>query len=182
LRFKVNPRLAVARLGTVGWAKLVQHLEMSQSNPRPYFTGYLNGKSAVRVGAGSMVAGVHSWFLAEPLSSSNHCFLAGPSILHFHLASPTAFRAKVLRLAASPELEGPRLFAPSPTEETALALIRTLQDAQADGDTLARHLDKLRARLTTFSGTDVELLQEAGLLMSPDLGQYPAIGSAGAAG
>jgi hypothetical protein len=146
---------------------------MSQSDPRLYFTGYLNGKSAVRV---------HSWFLAEPLSSRNHCFLAGPCILHFHLASPTAFRAKVLRLAACPALEEPSLFAPSPAEGAALALIRALHDAQADGDALARHLDELHARLTTFSGTDVELVQEAGLLMSPDLGQYPAIGSVGVAG
>ena len=51
-RFKVNPRLAAARLGPSGWTQLVQHLSMSQSDARPYFNGYLNGKSAVLVRAG----------------------------------------------------------------------------------------------------------------------------------
>jgi hypothetical protein len=168
-RFKVNPRLAAVQLGAVGWSKLVQLLERPQPEPRPYFAGYQNGKSALRVSAGVMAGGVHSWFLEEPLSTSNHCLLAGPWVLHFHLPSPAAFRTKYLARAGAPESEKPRLFAPSPTEVAALDLIRPLRATGADEDTIARHLDALHSRLTAFSEEEVGLLDEAGLTLVPRL-------------
>ena len=168
-RFKVNPRLAAARLGPAGWSQLVQHLSMAQSDARPYFNSYLNGKSAVLVRAGTAAAGVHSWTLREPGSAEKSCLLAGPSILHFSFASPDAFRRKYLDRAASPEPAGPRPFAPSPAETAALGLIRSLQRDGADQATITAQLDELHGRLTGFSESEVELLEEAGLILTPDL-------------
>ncbi len=168
-RFKVNPRLAAARLGPAGWTRLVRHLSMSQSDARPYFTGYLNGKSAVLVRAGVAAAGVHGWTVAASPSDERSCLLAGPSILHFHFASSGAFRHKYLHKAASPEPPGPRLFQPSPAETAALGLIHALQRAGADQATIAARLDELYDRLTRFAENEVELLEEAGLLLTPEL-------------
>jgi len=168
-RFKLNPRLAAARLGPAGWSQLVQHLSIAQSDARPYFNSYLNGKSAVQVRAGASAAGVHGWTLKTPASAGKHCVLAGPSILHFSFASPDAFRHKYLHRAASPEPPGPRPFAPSPAEAAALDLIRSLQRDGADQATIAAHLDDLHHRLTGFSESEVELLEEAGLILMPEI-------------
>ena len=168
-RFKVNPRLAAARLGPAGWTMLVQHLSMSQADTRPYFNGYLNGKSAVLVRAGVAAAGVHGWTTESTSSDEESCLLAGPSILHFHFASPEAFRLKYLNKAASPEPPGPRPFEPSPAETAALGLIRPLQRAGADQATIAARLDGLYRVLTGFSESEVELLEEAGLILNPEI-------------
>ena len=168
-RFKVNPRLAAARLGPAGWTQLVQHLSMSQSDARPYFNGYLNGKSAVLVRAGASAAGVHGWTVTTPPSGGKNCLLAGPSILHFSFASPDAFRRKYLDMAASPDPPGPRPFQPSPAETAALGLIRSLQLDGADQATITAQLDELYGRLTGFSASEVELLEEARLILTPDI-------------
>jgi hypothetical protein len=168
-RFKVNPRLAAARLGPAGWTQLVQHLSMSQSDARPYFNGYLNGKSAVLVRAGVAAAGVHGWTVITPASGGKSCLLAGPSILHYYFASPDAFRHKYLDMAVSPDLPGPRPFKPSSAETAALGLIRSLQLEGADQATIAAQLDELYGRLTGFSESEVELLEEARLILNPDV-------------
>ncbi len=168
-RFKVNPRLAAARLGPAGWAQLVQHLSMAQSDARPYFSSYLNGKSAVLVKAGAAAAGVHGWALTESPSAGNRCLLAGPSILHFSFASTGAFRHKYLDMAASADPSGPRPFQPSAAETAALGLIRSLQLDGADQATIAAQLDELHSRLTSFSESEVELLEEAGLILTPEI-------------
>ncbi len=170
-RFKVNPRLAAARLGPAGWTKLVQHLSMSQSDARSYFTGYLNGKSAVLVSTGVAAAGVHGWTVAASPPEERSCLLAGPSILHFHFASPDAFLRKYLHKAASPEPPGPRPFQPSPAETAALDLIRSLQRAGAEQGTIAARLGELYDKLTRFAENEVELLEEAGLILTPDMPQ-----------
>jgi len=169
VRFKMNPRLAAARLGPAGWTKLVQHLSMSQSDERPYFNGYMNGKSAVRVRAGVAAAGVHSWTVTASPSDQRGCLLAGPSILHFHFASSHAFRRKYLHRAASPEPPGPRPFQPSPAETAALGLVRSLRRSGADQATIAARLDELYGKLTRFAESEVELLEEAGLILTPDI-------------
>lgn len=168
-RFKLNPRLAAARLGPGGWAQMVAHLGMAQTDARPYFHGYFNGKSAVAVAAAAAVAGVHGWSLRASAAPDASRFLAGPSVLHFHFASATAFRRKYLAIVASPLPAGPRLFEPCPAEEAALELIRSLREAGAGEAALGRRLDQLHHRLTTFSETDVELLEEAGLVLCPKL-------------
>ncbi|MGD8904509.1 MAG: 2OG-Fe(II) oxygenase, partial [Anaerolineae bacterium] len=172
-RFKVNPRLAAARLGPAGWTMLVQHLSMAQTDTRPYFNGYLNGKSAVRVRAGVAAAGVHGWMVKASPSDEGSCLLAGPSVLHFHFASPEAFRHKYLNKAASPEPPGPRPFEPSPAETAALGLIRSLQRAGADRAAIAAGLDELYHKLTGFSESEVELLEEAGLILTAPV-TFPA--------
>jgi hypothetical protein len=168
-RFKVNPRLAAARLGPSGWSQTVQHLSMAQSDARPYFNSYLNGKSAVLVRAGAAAAGVHGWTLTEPASAETSCLLAGPSILHFSFASTNAFRRKFLHRAASPEPPGPRPFPPSPAETAALSLIRSLQRDEADQAAIRAQLDDLHGNLTGFSESEVELLEQAGLILTPDI-------------
>ena len=168
-RFKVNPRLAAARLGAAGWTQLVQHLSMSQSDARPYFNGYLNGKSAVLVRAGTSAAGVHGWTVTTPPSEGKSCLLAGPSILHYYFASPDAFRHKYLGMAASPDPPAPRPFPPSAAETAALGLIRSLQLDGADQATITAQLDELYGRLTGFSESAVEMLEEARLILIPEI-------------
>lgn len=167
-RFKVNPRLTVARLGPGGWRELVAHLAMAQTDPRPWFNGYFNGKSAVAVAAGAAAAGVHGWHLAPSRGAAARRFLAGPSVLHFHFSSAESFRAKYLAIAASPR-PARGLFELSPSEEATVGLIRELERQGADAAALARRLDELYRRLTHFSEPDVELLEEAGLLLCPRL-------------
>jgi hypothetical protein len=170
-RFKVNPTLAAAHLGPVGWSETVHALQMSQFDARPYFAGYLNGKSAVAVRAGSRAAGVHSWALDGPHSTAHSAFLAGPCVLHFHFATPGAFRQKYLAIAADPLPLEERPFAPSPAEVAALEAIHSLQEAAAGPADIARRLDALYDRLTSFSEVAIEVLEEAGLLVRPDLKQ-----------
>lgn len=170
LRCKRNPRLGAARLGTIGWEKLVTHLKMGQKDRRPYFNSYHNGKSAVYVGAAKAAAGVHSWALDDS-TASRRCVLAGPSVLHLHCPSAQHFREKYLSKAAAPAVdEAP--FAASPMESAALALIHRLEADNADRETMAEHLDALYASLTGFSDDEIELLAEAGLIFQPDLEPY----------
>lgn len=115
------------------------------------------------------MAGVHSWTVAASPSDERSCLLAGPSIFHLHFASPGAFRRKYLHKAASPEPPGPRPFQPSPAETAALGLIRALQRAGADQATIAARLDELYRELTGFSESEIDLLEEAGLILTPEL-------------
>ncbi len=175
-RFKTNPHLATARLGPGGWKALVDHMAMAQTDPRPYFSGYFNGKSAVAVADGLAAAGVHGWFVSRSRETPSRetpaaPFLAGPSVLHFHFSSPAAFRRKYLAIASSPAPEGPRLFEPSPVEEAAVALIRELRREGAGETALNRGLDRLHETLSCFSRRDVELLEEANLILRPELEQ-----------
>ncbi len=177
-RFKLNPRLAVSRLGPLGWTQLERHLVMAPSDPRPYFNGYLNGKSAVAVTAGSAAAGVHSWSLTTPPATAtaagstreSSVFVAGPVVLHFHFASSHSFVAKYLGIARSEVASG--LFTPSPTEIAALDLIRRLTVAGADDDVLSAELTALHAQRTQFSPAQIELLEEAGLIWTPRLNRW----------
>jgi len=164
--FKLNPRLAAAHLGPVGWSQLVSYLHMAQTDPRPYFTGYFNGKSAVAVKAAKSAAGVHGWALATPSSTASRR-LAGPSILHFHLASKQAFRRKYLSVAAAGTPDGSKLFEPSPLETATLERIRCLENEGTDEASLSLQLDALHDSLTTFSKPDGEILSEARLLFQP---------------
>lgn len=173
-RFKVNPRLAADRLGSGGWQALVSALRMAQTDPRPYFTGYTNGKSAVAVAHGLAAAGVHGWHLDEPrgeaAAGKGSPMLAGPSILHVHRSTPEAFRAKYLGMAAV-RWEGPRPFEPCPAEEAALALLRS---SSSDPAVVERELDALYRRLTSFTGPELDLLAEAGLILVPKVETLPA--------
>ncbi len=172
LRFKANPLVASARLGSVGWEKLVALLGLAQSGPRPYFRAYWNGKAAVAVAAAEGASGVHGWRVAGPSAGG---LLAGPSILHVHLASAAAFRAKYLRLAQA--ADGERPFPPSPLEESACALIRRLRAEGAPAASVERDLDALYATSCCFAPREIELLEAAGLLTAPELG--PGRGLAG---
>ncbi len=158
-RYKLNPRLAAAKLGPRGWTALKTLLER---DGRPYFHGYHNGKSAVRVSAGLAAAGVHGWRLVEPDSAARSRFLAGPVVLHRHFIEPAAFRAKYLAMADEPPRE--RLFPPAPIEEAALALIARLRARGADEAELAAALDALRRRMTELVPAEIALLEEAALL------------------
>jgi hypothetical protein len=167
LRFKVNPRLAAARLGSGGWRALVSALRMAQTDPRPYFTGYYNGKSAVAVAHGLAAAGVHGWHLDEASAAKGSPLLAGPSILHVHRPTPEAFRAKYLGIAAAGSA-GPRPFEPCPAEEQALTLLRSIGggDPGVDPAAVERELDTLYHRLTSFTDAELDLLAEAGLILT----------------
>ena len=148
---------------------LGRHLAMSQSDPRPYFSGYHNGKSAVWVREGALAAGVHGWSLTDPVTPEHRTVLAGPSVLHYHLASRPSFRREYLDITESPTLPGRRPFGPSPAEQAALDMIRLLRREDAEPNTVARHIDELHGRLTGFSSDAVELLEEACLVMTPSL-------------
>ena len=168
-RFKINPYLAAARLGPGGWRSLVNHLKMAQTDPRPYFTGYFNGKSAVAVPAGAAAAGVHGWFLREPQGEWARGFLAGPSVAHFHFSTPESFSRKYLAIAASPVPPGGQLFELSPSEETTVGLIRRLEREGAEPQAVRQHLEELHETMTSFSAKDVEFLDESGLLVRPSI-------------
>lgn len=175
LRFKVNPLLAIARLGPCGWSSLVELLSMAQTDARPYFRGYTNGKSAVRISSGAMAAGVHGWSLGKPASDSHQTFLAGPSILHFHFASVEDFRSKYMAMADVDAPESVRPFDPSPVEVEAVKLIRSLRADGAGPDVVSEHLGRLYRRVTTFTPADIELLEAAGVIMTPELDHGPQV-------
>lgn len=162
-RFKVNPRLASVRLGRAGWASLVRHLSMDQADERPYFSGYLNGKSAVAVAAGRAAAGVHGWYLEAAAAASR--LLAGPSVLHLRFETPEAFRRKYLDIVEAPAPLGSLPFELAPAEMAAVKRIRKLREEGKDDGAVARSLEELHRRMTSFSEEDVELLEEAGLLL-----------------
>ena len=170
-RFKRNPHLAAARLGAGGWPALVRHLAMAQTDPRPYFTGYFNGKAAIAVAHGRAAAGVHGW---QVEGDGEHAapFLAGPSVLHCHFADAAAFRRKYLAAEAAEEPDVP-LFEPSPVEVATFERIRELRRGGADEAALERGLDRLHATLTTFTPSDVDLLEDAGLIFKPDIDSIP---------
>lgn len=174
-RFKLNPRLAAARLGPVGWRRLTEHLnldqEMEREGSRPYFRAYWNGKSAVAVAAGRSAAGVHGW-LAEGAGERDDEMLAGPAILHLHLPTREAFRDKY-RMVARGSREGgeggrPRAFPPSPLEELAVGAIREALRSGGGEAAIATRLDALYEETLRFGPEEVDLLEEAGLLLAPD--------------
>jgi hypothetical protein len=162
-RFKRNPREARARLGTGGWQRLAEDLGMRQTDPRPYFNGYLNGKSAVASAVGVAAAGVHGWRVA---ANPRPPFLAGPAVLHLHFASAESYCRKYLRMADSMAAAG-ELFEPCRTELMALDLVRSLRRSGADDDAVRKRLMDLRDSLTHFSDEEVGLLLEAGLILEP---------------
>ncbi len=164
-RFKLNPRLAAATLGPAGWGPLKSHLRMAQDDLRPYFRAYHNGKSAVSVEAARSAAGVHDWKLRDGIEGRS-AFLAGPSVLHCHLPSAEAFIETYTTKAKAPLLApGDRPFAPSPLEEKALDLLRETVNRAS----LGRHLEELYHQRTYFSPQEIELLEEAGLVIHPRL-------------
>ena len=167
--FKLNPRLAAARFGRLGWSRIAKDLRMTQSDPRPYFNSYYNGKSAVFVPAGRAAAGVHSWSLSTGRGATHTRFLAGPAILHLHGSSREAFRRKYLAKAKSPIPSGPLLFEPSPMEVAALDLILSLERAGADKRMIEKCLDELYDKLTSFTESERKILDEAGLIIRPQL-------------
>jgi len=160
-RFKLNPRLAEARLGPIGWRQLVAHLGLEQEGPRPWFTGYHNGKAAVRIEAGILAAGVHGWY-TKP--AGVEAVVNGPVVLHFHFLTRETFVEKYIAIAESPVPA--RLFRPSPVEEAALACHAA---ALADGRDPRAALAALHGRLTRYRESEIGLLEEAGLLIEPSL-------------
>lgn len=162
-RFKLNPRLGEILLGKTGWPALSQFLKMGQEDPRPYFNGYHNGKSAVAIEAGLACAGVHDWYLktSEPQSSP---FLAGPSILHFHCPTPPSFVGKYLSKAAQKAPSGLRPFPLSPMEEAAHAVVQKAKHEGWNEDILRDKLRALYQSRTHFSEADLELLETAKLI------------------
>ena len=119
------------------------------------------------VRGGALAAGVHGWSLTDPVTPEKRTILAGPSVLHYHFASPLSFRRKYLDMAESLTPPDPRPFDPSPVEEAALHMIRSLRREEAGPDTVARRLGELHGRLTGISSDEVELLEEARLLIAP---------------
>lgn len=171
-RFKRNPTLAAALLGTAGWSALVAHLKMAPTDSRPYFRGYFNGKAAVAVAHAVAAAGVHGWQLKTGDDGGSH-FLAGPCVLHCHFADPVAFRRKYLAAEAAGDPPDSPLFEPSPVEVTIFERIRALRREGADEAAVERGLDQLHATMTTFSDADVELLEAAGLIFEPEIETVP---------
>ena len=167
--FKLNPRVAAARFGRQGWSAIAKDLQMEQSDPRPYFSSYHNGKSAVFVSAGRAAAGVHSWALRPGRAPANKRFLAGPAILHCHCPTPEAFRQKYLAKAKSPTPAGRLPFESSPMEAVASDLIHALRQAGAGEQTVERRLDELYQTLTFFTEPERKILDEAGLILRPHL-------------
>jgi hypothetical protein len=90
-------------------------------------------------------------------------------VLHFHFSSPESFRRKYLAIAAAPTPAEGGPFERSPVEMATVELIRELERNRTDQETTARLLDEHHRRLTCFSEEEVELLEEAGLLMHPRL-------------
>lgn len=178
-QFKINPRLARTILGDRGWPQLVRHLAMGQDDPRPYFRAYLNGKSAVAVGAAVAAAGVHGWRLrnGDPQEDGGDDWtVAGPSILHWHFTSRRAFRRKYLAMAHAAEnamaggitTDTDRPFPPSPIERRAVDTI--LRHRRNDPRALNDALDALHHQCTHFTDEDIEWLRDAGLLIQPPRG------------
>lgn len=163
-RYKINPRLASARLGARGWAALVGDLAMDEGDTRPYFHGYVNGKSAVAVPSGVAAAGVHGWTI-EPAPPGVSAVLAGPSVLHHHLDSAQAFCRKYTALAMAEESSEAILFEPYRADRKALDLARELLGAGASPEETEAALLELHRSLTWFSSDEIEVLEAANLLL-----------------
>lgn len=159
-RYKINPRLAAARLGEVGWAEIVKLLRLAQDADRPWFTGYHNGKSAVSVGHGHLAAGVHGWYLQQQATEATAALLAGPHILHRATTGPESFAGKYLRKAAAePESH---LFAPSPVEEKAMQVIAKGKARGLSEPEIREQLEQLFAQLHSYAPQALDILEEAG--------------------
>ncbi|MDJ0841938.1 MAG: 2OG-Fe(II) oxygenase [Acidobacteriota bacterium] len=163
--FKMNPHQAAARLGATGWQQVVKHLNLSQEGPRPWFLGYFNGKSAVRVAAGYLAAGVHGWYLNREAPDT---FIAGPVVLHCHIDKPDDFSRKYLRKAADPVPEESRLFHPSPVEEAAMRIIGRAEAEGLSKSQTEKQLADLFHQLTDYTAREREMLTEAGLFIPAD--------------
>lgn len=175
-RFKRNPAVASARLGPVGWSRLARYLGMEQEGARPYFRAYWNGKGAVSVPAGGWAAGVHGWRspgAGEGEGSRGETIVAGPSILHYHLPTPAAFRAKYRSAAGGREDAAERPFPPSHLERETAAILREANAAGAGHDEVDARLDRLYAECAVFSPREIELLEAAGLLVTPEIEHPP---------
>jgi len=168
--FKINPKLAAARLGRRGWPALCRELAMNQGDERPYFSGYHNGKSAVAVAPGLAAAGVHGWYLSQDPSTDP--ILAGPTILHFHCANARDFVQKYLSKAKTPPPSDQGLFAPSPLEEAAMATLKAAAN-DPSGD-LETRLTELFRKRTRFNADQFQLLRMAGLIHAPELPKFDA--------
>ena len=162
--FKLNPRLASTRLGTRGWVLFRDELAMGPADPRPYFHGYGNGKSAVDVRFGTSAAGVHGWRIDDHGERAS-VTLAGPSVLHHHYASVESFVRRYMALGADSDHPPGVLFEPYSADARAVALARSLFQAGASEERIRAELEKLHRTLTEFADPDVELLEAAGLLM-----------------
>ena len=141
----------------------------SRLGERPYFLAHTNGKAAVRVSAGRAAAGVHGWQVADGVGLT--ALLDGPSLLH--LPSPTAesFAHKLGR-RASGALTGDiaRLFPPGHAESRAVERL-----ADASPDAKEEILEELFREVACFSEGEVQILQAAELLLTPDLPHGPRI-------
>jgi len=170
-RFKVNPRLARARLGPRGWTAFCEQLAMRPSDLRPYFHGYVNGKAAVSVDAGVAAAGVHGWHLAERFAGAA-VTVAGPFVLHLRYPTPESFWERYLVKAAERADGDEALFAPSSTEGRAVALVQAARAAGKGEESLRAELGQLYREVTHFTPAEIELLSQAGLIVA---GQVPAL-------
>ncbi len=165
-RFKIHPRVAATILGSGGWKHLERHLKMSADDHRPYFNSYRNGKAAVRVTAARAAAGVHSWSPQQPTRSASH-WLAGPSVLHCYCPTAAEFAAKYRSKANAPPL-AERPFEPSAAEVAALETLHQLETSAASESQVEAALTALHHRLSEFNASELELLDEAGLLFTCD--------------
>jgi hypothetical protein len=113
---------------------------------------------------------VHGWYAegaegAGGEGAAGDEMLLGPSVLHLHLPSREAFREKYLTVARAPGASGERAFPPSPLEERAVGAIREALRGGGGEDAAAARLDALYDELLRFEGWQVELLEEAGLVV-----------------
>jgi hypothetical protein len=148
-------------------------LRIEQDGRRPYFRAYWNGKGAISVAAGGWAPGVHGWRPADREGARPEVLLAGPSILHYHLPDAAAFRAKYREAAGGPDDlstgDPGRPVPPSRLEREAAALVR---EAGEDAD-LDERLEALYRELTVFEPAEVEMLDAAGLLFTPEVAHPP---------
>lgn len=169
LRFKCNPLVAANKLGKPGWTNLKKKIEKGSHG---YFSGYTNGKSAVNVYSGSFAAGIHSWWLREESTGKAYTYVAGPSILHYRFQSGQDLIKKYMRMATSKGSENPMgSYQPLRAEREALDLINRLQGIGTDIKTIEEKLYELWTELSLFTAREVMLLEEAGLLFSPNIDQ-----------
>ncbi len=164
-RFKLNPRLAAERLGEHGWAETVRMLRLQQDGRRPWFTGYLNGKGAIAVAHGAIAAGVHG-FYPDDEQALVPILLAGPCVLHCHIAEAATFRRKAMALAERDPSESP-LFPLTAVERQMLACLDRARTAGLEGQELERQLDALHHQLGAFNAAELSLLEQLGLLFEP---------------
>lgn len=164
VRYKLNPLLAATLLGSVGWREVVRYLKIEQEGRRPWFCGYFNGKSAVRVKSATLAAGVHGWYVNAEQPDT---VLAGPVVLHDHCTTARAFADKYLGKAASPSPEETKLFPVSNVEERAMKVIAQARMVGDNVQQIGGKLEALHGVVNGYSADEIALLQEAGLLFKP---------------